>query len=102
MKIYNLIIVSVVLSIFSIPALADKAQNKRTKIDQRRVEVLSELYSKQPGAKTAVQNAAGHAVFSNFGMKILLLGGGKGSGVAINNKTKKRTYMKMLEVQAGL
>ena len=31
-----------------------------------------------------------------------LLGGGKGQGLAINNKTKAETFMKMLQVQAGL
>ena len=35
-------------------------------------------------------------------MKILLAGGGKGQGVAFDNRTHKVTYMKMLEVQAGL
>jgi lipid-binding SYLF domain-containing protein len=41
-------------------------------------------------------------VFSNFGMKILVAGGGKGSGVAVNNKSKQETFMKMAEVQAGV
>ena len=35
-------------------------------------------------------------------MQMLLAIGGKGKGLAFNNKTKKATYMKMLEVQAGL
>jgi hypothetical protein len=30
-------------------------------------------------------------VFSNFGMKILVVGGGKGKGEAINKKTGKET-----------
>ena len=41
-------------------------------------------------------------MFSNFGMKIFVAGGGSGSGMAYDNKTKKATYMKMVEVQAGL
>jgi len=41
-------------------------------------------------------------VFSNFGMKIFFAGGGSGKGIAVNNATKKETFMKMLEVQAGL
>jgi len=41
-------------------------------------------------------------VFSNFGMKIFLAGGGSGKGMAVNNKTKAETFMKMVEVQAGL
>ena len=41
-------------------------------------------------------------MFSNFGMKIFLAGGGSGKGMAVNNKTKAETFMKMVEVQAGL
>ena len=35
-------------------------------------------------------------------MKIFVAGGGSGKGLALNNKTGERTYMKMLEIQAGL
>ena len=31
-----------------------------------------------------------------------MAGSGKGEGVAVDNKTKKETFMKMLEIQAGL
>jgi diguanylate cyclase (GGDEF)-like protein len=41
-------------------------------------------------------------VFRNFGMKIFVAGGGSGKGLAVNNRTKATTYMKMAEVQAGL
>ena len=41
-------------------------------------------------------------MFSNFGMKILVAGGGSGKGLAVDNKTKQQIYMKMVEVQAGL
>jgi len=63
---------------------------------------LERLYKTQPHAKDAVERSAGYAVFSNFGMKILVAGGGSGSGLAVNTKTKEETFMKMLEVQAGL
>ena len=56
----------------------------------------------QPSAKTAIEKAAGYAVFSNFGMKIFAAGTGTGKGVALDNKTKKETFMKMFEIQAGL
>ena len=35
-------------------------------------------------------------------MKILVAGSGTGKGVAVNNKSKAETFMKMVEVQAGL
>jgi len=72
--------------------------NVRTMAEQK----LAELYKLQPKAKSAVQKAAGYAVFSNFGMKILVAGGGSGKGIAVNNKTRHETFMKMVEIQAGL
>jgi len=65
-------------------------------------QALAELYQAQPSAKAHIQKAAGYAVFSNFGMKILVAGGGSGRGIVIDNKSKKETFMKMAEVQAGL
>lgn len=65
-------------------------------------ETLDRLYQVRPGARNTIKNAAGYAVFSNFGMKIFVAGGGKGKGMAVNNKTGKEVFMKMLEVQAGL
>mgnify|MGYP006268507545 CR=1 FL=1 len=77
-------------------------QKARADIQKMEKETLSRLYKVQPGAKTGIEKAAGYAVFSNFGMKILIAGSGSGKGIAVNNATKKPTYMKMIEVQAGL
>ena len=65
-------------------------------------EALAAVYKAAPSARKAVESAAGYAAFSNFGMKILVAGGGSGKGIAVNNKTKAMTYMKMAEIQAGL
>jgi lipid-binding SYLF domain-containing protein len=35
-------------------------------------------------------------------MQIIFAGAGKGKGVVVNNKTKQVTFMKMVEVQAGI
>ena len=77
--------------------------------DEQRAEIrkvsnqaLAELFKAQPAAKGQIQKAAGYAVFSNFGMKILVAGGGSGRGIVIDNKTKQETFMRMAEVQAGL
>lgn len=63
---------------------------------------LDRLYAAQPKAKTAVEGAAGYAVFSNFGLKILVAGGGKGEGIAVDGRSKQETFMRMAEVQVGL
>lgn len=65
-------------------------------------EILKHLYRVQPGARDLIDKSIGYATFSNFGMKILIAGGGTGTGVLINKSTKKPIYMDMAEVQAGL
>jgi lipid-binding SYLF domain-containing protein len=77
-------------------------ETARADIQKSTEETLQRLYQAQPGAKTAIDNAAGYAVFSNVGVKIFVAGSGKGTGMAVDKKTGKATYMKMLEVQAGL
>ena len=49
-----------------------------------------------------MKNAAGYAVFDNMGVNLLLLSTARGSGLAVNNKTKQETFMKMVSVGGGL
>jgi lipid-binding SYLF domain-containing protein len=93
--------VAVLVVIASTAAAASK-DKERSEVRKAAKETLSRLYKVQPAAKKAVESAAGYAVFNNFGMKILFAGGGSGKGIAVDNRTKKITYMKMVEVQAGL
>jgi len=91
-----------VVSTFALAADQSKVDKERQEIRKRTGEILAQLYKAEPKAKANVQKSAGYAVFSNFGMKILVAGSGSGKGVAVDNKTKKETFMKMFEVQAGL
>jgi len=75
---------------------------QRKEILNKNQEILQQLYKVQPQAKLAVENAVAYATFSNFGMKILIAGGGTGSGVVIKRDGSKPIYMAMAEVQAGL
>ena len=77
-------------------------QEMQTEVRNMAKETLARLYELQPNARKAVRTSAGYAVFSNFGMKIGVLGSGSGEGIAINNKNKRETFMKMLELQTGL
>jgi lipid-binding SYLF domain-containing protein len=83
-------------------ARAASKDEERAEVRKAADQALAAVYKVQPSARKAVESAAGYAAFSNFGMKILLAGSGTGKGVAVNNKTKATTYMKMAEVQAGL
>ena len=100
----SLTILSVVLmvSTFALAADQSKVDKERQEIRNRTKEILAQLYKAQPSAKAAVSKAAGYAVFSNFGMKIFVLGSGTGKGIARDGKTKKETFMKMVELQTGL
>ncbi|MDQ7826190.1 MAG: YSC84-related protein [Candidatus Eremiobacteraeota bacterium] len=77
-------------------------EEQRQAILKRSQDILSALYKARPGAKAAVEKAYGYATFSDFGIKILVAGTGRGSGVAVTNKTSEKVYMKMRELQAGL
>ena len=100
----SLTILSVVLmvSTFALAADQSKVNQERQEVRNRTKEILAQLYKAQPSAKAAVSKAAGYAVFSNFGMKIFVLGSGTGKGIARDGKTKKETFMKMVELQTGL
>jgi lipid-binding SYLF domain-containing protein len=79
----------------------DKAEQQK-KIQAATQDTLQQLYKAEPRTKAAIKHAYGYAVFSDLGVKILFGGTGNGKGVAVNNKTKHQTYMKMIELQAGL
>jgi lipid-binding SYLF domain-containing protein len=86
------------------PGIAFGADKTKEQAEVRKAgqDALASVYKLQPSARSAVESAAGYAAFSNFGMKILVAGGGSGRGIAVNNKNKAMTYMKMAEIQAGL
>jgi len=92
------------IQLLALPGIAFGASKaeKQAEVHKAAQSALNALYKAQPSARSAVESAAGYAAFSNFGMKILLAGSGTGKGVAVNNKTKANTYMKMVELQAGL
>jgi lipid-binding SYLF domain-containing protein len=100
---------TVIFAAALICALAVMAHAVDTKIETKQKEIramaqdtLHRLYKADPKAKAAVEKAAGYAVFSNLGVKILVAGSGNGQGIAVDNKSKHETFMKMLELQAGL
>ena len=90
--------------VLAAPGLAAGADKAKEQAEVRKAgqDALNAVYKAAPSAKKAVESAAGYAAFSNFGMKIFVAGGGSGKGIAVNNKTKATTYMRMAEIQAGL
>lgn len=86
----------------ALPGWTASKQERQAEVRQTAQQTLERLYKLQPKAKAAIEKAAGYAVFSNFGMKLLVTGGGTGQGVAVERTSKKEVFMKMVEVQAGL
>lgn len=86
----------------ALTVVAKSKEEKQAEARTKAAETLERLYKARPSARGAVRAAAGYAVFNNGGMKIMVAGGGRGKGIAVDNATKKVTYMKMREIQAGL
>ena len=105
-KVLKLAVTLLCLLIFAAGCAGTKSKSeKNTARDEVRTvtaQTLDQLYQKEPAAKGAVANAAGYAVFSDFGFKIMVMGGAGGKGMAVNNATKQETFMKMAEFQPGL
>ena len=77
-------------------------EKKREKTRKMSAEALQDLYKLEPTSQASIQKAAGYAVFDNMGVNVLLLSTARGSGLAVNNKTKQETFMKMASAGAGL
>lgn len=83
-------------------AARQSAEAERQSIRDKAQEVLQELYVQEPDSRPFIENAAGYGVFSNFGMKLMFAGGGKGKGIIVDRERGREIFMKMIEVQAGL
>jgi lipid-binding SYLF domain-containing protein len=102
MKRRALMIVAALGSAVTGVAFAATKEENQAEVRKAAEQALAAVYKVQPSARKAVASAAGYAAFSNFGMKILVAGSGTGKGIAVNNKTKAVTYMRMAELQAGI
>lgn len=65
------------------------------------VDVLNQLYDKNPELRETVKSAAGYGVFDNANVNFIVASVGSGYGVVIDNESKKRTFMKMAEAGVG-
>jgi lipid-binding SYLF domain-containing protein len=80
----------------------DKNEEKRGKTRKMAAQTLQDLYKLQPTAQGAIQKAAGYGVFDNMGTNVLVLSTARGSGIAVNSRSKQETFMKMVSAGAGL
>ena len=78
-----------------------QADEQRAEIRAMANETIAQLYQQYPAARRQIQQAAGYAVFSNFGFKVLFMGSATGEGLAVNHATRRETFMRMVELQPG-
>ena len=96
------IAIALISLLLATPALADKNQDKRDKIDKMSGEVLERLYKEQPETQKLVKDAEGYGVFSNIGVNVIFFSAGGGNGVVIDDDSGKKTYMNMGSAGIGL
>lgn len=77
-------------------------EHKRSLILTMHDETLTQLYQQRPTARDVISKAAGYAVFSNVNAQWLFLGGGGGYGVAVDQSSGHKVYMKMGQVGLGM
>jgi len=97
-KILGITLFGMLLAVSTI-ASADTAA-KQAKVREQSQAVLQNLYKTVPSAKAVIANAAGYATFRKIGLKIGVVGGGAGRGLAVN-KAGNQPYMAFAEVSAG-
>ena len=93
----------------ALAADADKTAKEQAKIMKERTEIhelstkaLENLYQKVPAARRVIQDSYAYATLSNTGIKLGLFGDAHGRGLAINNATGEKVYMRMNEMGVGL
>jgi len=74
----------------------------RTQVREMAQDALATLYESAPGTRWSIEHSAGYAVFSTFGIKLFFAGGTTGKGMVVNLRTRRQTFMKMVQVQGGL
>jgi lipid-binding SYLF domain-containing protein len=84
------------------PPSQGQIEQTRQEIRQVSRDALATLGQINPAARQAIERAPGYAVFSSFGVKILVAGGTTGRGMVVDQRARRETFMKMAQVQGGL
>ena len=74
----------------------------RAKLNDMSGQVLSRMAEKYPSSRSAVQNSYAYCTISASSIKWGFWGDDRGRGVAVNNHTGERVYVKMNEVSVGV
>lgn len=86
----------------ALAADVNKVEKERGEIQELSAKALRGLYEKDPAAKGVIENSYAYATLSNTGIKLGLFGDAHGRGLAVNNATGEKVYMRMKEMGLGL
>ena len=81
---------------------AESVAEQRKSINNESQETLTMLYKAYTSSKNDIKQAYGYATFSNIGVNLVFFSAEGGSGVAVNQKTGKKIYMKMASGGVGI
>lgn len=80
----------------------DNLTDKKATVKAMSDDSLQEFYVKYPELKQKVSQAAGYAIFKDFGVDIFIPSTESGWGMVCNNATGEKTYIKMFSFGVGL
>ena len=83
-------------------AAKESPDQLRAKLNDMSRQVLERMYQKYPSAERAMQKVYGYCTISASSVKWGFWGDDHGRGVAVNNETGQRIYVKMKEVSLGV
>jgi lipid-binding SYLF domain-containing protein len=112
MRVFRILIVSLIAALglglqacstepLSQPLSPAQVDEQRAEIREMVRQTLAQLYQQYPSVRRQIEKAAGYAVFSDFGFKFMFMGSATGEGLAVNNATRRDTFMRMVELQPG-
>ena len=103
-KIFSQLVLFALILMTASTVFAAKAtpEQQRAKLNEMSGQVLERMYQRYPSAERALKNVYAYCTISASSVKWGFWGDDHGRGVAVNNETGKRIYVKMKEVSLGI
>ena len=99
---FQMVVFALVLMTASTVLAKASPEEQRAKLDEMSGQVLQRIYQKYPSAERVVRNVYAYCTISASSVKFGFFGDDRGRGVAVNNQTGERVYVKMKEVSVGV
>ena len=74
----------------------------RAKLNKMSTEVLERMYKAYPASRSEMDRAYAYSTISSSSVKLGFWGTDRGRGIAVNNETGEKIYVKMNEVTLGI